>query len=568
MLCGQIIRHEQALSKNRKDQDPALADSVAFYFFDKQRSSENTHGSALRALVTQLLHQNQDRPELIDLPLASKDFSSSGELTASPEGLRAILNLFAEKLGGATLILDGLDECDDANQLLDYLPDPAKVKVLMLGRPSVNLAGRFKDRIRTMRLPDDGNLRDIEVYVSPRITRLVADDELMLDGSVEETVEMIVGRSQSMFLWASLLVKHLESDMMSQEDRTELIHDMALFPELDLLYTRIIEKLLVWNTGRAARHNLQTLLRWLCIATRPLLVSEIRVALALQVGSATSKRRQVPNLERAIEWMTGSLVEITDGDTARFIHSSVLDYFLDATLPEAGQESGRQGNTFKVNRGLAHAEVAANCLSYLVHDAPRQRLHSVVSRPFGLKKVVDRYPLILYATHSWASHVSRAMESWSPESADKSDPANSSKMQLVTALERFLFDRHAVTSWVELAWSSGSGPFVDSLGSISWKLSLLKDATFGKATEAFSKDIDRLNRDWRKVLEVQPHEIWEPSITAFMKSPFFIQTDQAEVVSIAKTDYQLLSTKEPILIASNSSSNQSTVGMIKLWPST
>jgi hypothetical protein len=109
---------------------------------------------------------------------------------------------------------------------------------------------------------------------------------------------------------------------------------------------------------------------------------------------------------------------------------------------------------------------------------------------------------------------------------------------------------------------------VDSLGSISWKLSLLKDVAFGKAVEAFSNDIGRLNREWRKVLEAQPHEIWEPCITAFMKSPFLIQTDQAEVVSIAKTDYQLQSTKEPILIASNSSSNQSAVGMIKLWPST
>lgn len=553
-------------------QDGLPRGSVAYYFFDKQVAPQHDYTDAFRAIVTQLLHQNQDHPELMDLGFVAMDFSDSGQVTASKDDLKDLLSLLLLKIRESTLVLDGLDECND---LLGFMQDflsatsSTRTRVIFSSRPNIDYAKYAHSRIESLFLEENANLEDIKSFLLPEIEQLVENELLMPEDTIEEITCLIAEKSRSMFLWASLLVQHLKSELMTPEDRLEAINDMSLFPELDSLYARILQKLYSLNTNKAAR-NLKRLCEWLCVTARPITARELRAALAIQVGSATKASRKITRFEQSVVRMTGALVEISSDETVRFIHASVLEFFTGETgeygapLPE--------NNRFRIDVDAVHRFVAADCLSYLIHDGPREPLLSVIGSVVTVPKILAKYHFMLYATQFWAFHVFKALEGWTPSSntlVSKKDPAMAT---LIHSLDRFLSEPATVTGWTEAAWTFGLEPSLGELPSMTFKLSMLRDLPLGRMANDFAQDLKRLNTEWRHVLATSPWEIWEPSISAFMKSPFWVQSKEATVTSLSETAATLLppdksSMPEPIMVSSNCSSDGLEVGLVKVWPS-
>ncbi|KAJ3942040.1 uncharacterized protein N0V96_007529 [Colletotrichum fioriniae] len=317
VLCTQIIEDLLRASADRK-QDGVPGGSVVFYFFDKQTASERDYSDAFRAIITQLLHQNQDHPELMDLGFIIRDFSGSGQLNGSTEDLKALLSLILRKLREPTLVLDGLDECIDVHRFLqDILAVTAstKTRIIFSSRPNIDYHRYIHRGMESVFLEEEGNLQDIKSFLFPEINQLVQSELLILEDTAEEITCMIAEKSRSMFLWASLLVEHLKSEMMTPEDRLEVINDMSLFPELDSLYARILHKLHSLHKSRGSQRNLRRLFDWICVAARPLTARELREAIALRVGSATKASQRIKYFEQSIIRMTGSLVEVASDKT-------------------------------------------------------------------------------------------------------------------------------------------------------------------------------------------------------------------------------------------------------------
>jgi hypothetical protein len=72
-----------------------------------------------------------------------------------------------------------------------------------------------------------------------------------------------------------------------------------------------------------------------------------------------------------------------------------------------------------------------------------------------------------------------------------------------------------------------------------------------------------LNDSWADVLRSTPNEIWEPSVSAFIKSPFWMAVAGAKLTPLVS---KLGDANKFICVKSQVSSSGLEVCVIKVWP--
>jgi len=145
---------------------------------------------------------------------------------------------------------------------------------------------------------------------------------------------------------------------------------------------------------------------------------------------------------------------------------------------------------------------------------------------------------------------------------------------LFQILRQFITTESAVTTWIESSWLFDCPPTVlNSINRLHKYPTICEDQhTFRELVQSFSNELIALNRYWADTLRKNPNEIWEPSITAYVKSNFWMNTDLAEVRTFEppeppSTNGGLLNHVPFVLIASQPSLCGSKVGTIRVWPS-
>ncbi|KAI9151335.1 Heterokaryon incompatibility protein [Paramyrothecium foliicola] len=563
VLCATIIEHLLSRSTKHPNVNKALPNTevIGFFFFDKQSSETGSPQAAFRAIVAQIFHSSRNLNDLIDLALLLRDSTGSGQTIASDEEIINLLSLYLYKLDESTLVFDGLDECSDAHGFLRILKrstSRSRTKVLISSRPNITIEDIFGDNAKTKVLQEDANSQDIEKYLQSELQDLAQREKLVLDESIESLGHRIARRSHSMFLWAYLMVQYLDSDFLTPQDRMDAIEEVNLFEELNEFYTKILGELFLRCVGKRARNNLQRLFRWVSLAARQLTVSEIRSALAIQAGLPTKKSRYMTRVQETICKMSGALIEVSSDHNVRFIHTSVLEFFL-GSQAATHAASSEIHDTFGIDAPSVHAALAQDLLSYMLHDIPHEPLVVAFShepRPVELQK---RFPLLLYSTQFWAYHAARCM--------------NELITRHGTLLRQFLHDfisnKRAVTAWAEAAWSFGLEP---SLGELSERINAgALDGSDALLHElpTFVGDLEALNKRWGHALSNEPRLIWQPSIPAFQKSKFWVDTNDSTTIALdGNREHPVNSNtaSDPITIASRISEDGIHVGIIKLWP--
>lgn len=555
------MRHEGGLKSDAPKQE------VYFYFFDKQRPLTNLPGAAFRAIATQILHSWQELNDFVDLAIFLKGRGGSGQNTASDDEVRNLLSCYLEKLDGSRLVLDGLDECSDPQALLSQLQRvtaKSRTHVMLWTRPSVTVECQLGTTKRQISLNELSNYNDIISYIQPEMQKLMREEKIILD-QLEEVSCGLAMRSNSMFLWASLMISYLNSDFLTPQDRTDAIEEFSLFEELEQLYDKILRQLYQRCRGAKGRINLQRLFNILSTTFRPLTSSELRCAMAIHIGSPTKRSGYITNFESTVVKMSGALAEVGKDRTVRFVHASVFEFFTQPGAEAAASERPAQ-RIISVNLQSSHGSLAAECLSYLLYDVPNQPLKQTFSSRPQMSAVLKRFPLTFYATQFWALHVERYL---SDQFQICAKPGGSLTAALVRILATFLRDPLAVTIWTELAWTFR---IELDLGNLSQQLKATEtvESDIPSSLAAFSKDLRRLNTDWGHVLRESPGEIWQPSIPAFLKSPFWVGTKATTVLDLdCNTAAPVDADVQPdsICVASQTSADGLEVGVIKIWPS-
>jgi hypothetical protein len=207
-----------------------------------------------------------------------------------------------------------------------------------------------------------------------------------------------------------------------------------------------------------------------------------------------------PKFETTVAKMSGALLEISNEGTVRFIHLSVLGFLTGAMESPTGIHGAEPPPLVIVPQTL-HCSLSTECISYLLHSLADRYIGGSYRLKLDSMELLRKHPMSLYATQFWASHAYEALASTHTALNSTGLPVQA----LVDRVTNFISNKRAITAWTEACWTLGSPP---NQGGLSDEA--------GELISLFSRDLGRMNQQWGSVLQDAPHQLWEPSIPAFM----------------------------------------------------
>lgn len=544
---------------------------------------------AFRAILTQTLHTYRDNNEDIDAACLMMYHGSSGQKSATAEEILTLLNWYLRRHQNAILVFDGLDELDDPKEFVRCLriavsqfdlsrtetqttssdsfavpkgvpnTEVSNPAVVIFTRPSVVLPRQFLRQSQSLPLRNDQNLAAIEAYLLHVLEQLVEDDLLLPDEDMHSLARNVATHADGMFLWARLLEGYLGAEGLSLQERQDALNNLVYFQGLDNLYDAILNRLQK-TLPPEVRVKVKKAFQWTDGAKRPLYIDEFDEAIALP-ADATSRNSRVPNLRQAITRISGALLEIAADDSICFIHSSLSEYLRNSR--RADSKMNRQ-HDFHLQPREMQLYLGACCVSYLTYRLPLEPLGGSSSVTADPQIQSKRFPFLPYVLAFWDLHVSSAMKMTSL------GYAFAETHHLVAGVHHFLLNKKAVMTWIEASWLFHVRPqvnkVVEAAGSISFSPNTSRSVAksirdFVYDVRDFSRDLDRLDRNWRHVLSKTPNEIWEPSILSICESRFWLSTEDASCTSVKSSG---VPNSRVISLESKASSDGSEVGLVSL----
>ncbi|KAM4066694.1 ankyrin repeats (3 copies) domain-containing protein [Hirsutella rhossiliensis] len=296
------------------------------------------------------------------------------------------------------LFVDALDECGEEGavdlvqefeSLLQGLPTGLQFHICFTCRHYPILALNCELKICV----EDRNKSDISTYVEARLAKFDAPTRSAISN-------LVTTRASGIFMWAHLVVKRVLKLEREGEGFKRIEEAVYAIPQgLDELYRNLVGSM----NDRLASLKL---IQWICFATRPLSLDELRWAMAAdadcphkslhQCQSAADYAKDSGMMERKVKTLSCGLAEVVESSNAQvvqFIHQSVKDFFVDKGL------SALDGNlrTIETETGVAHYRMSRTCIRYLAMEEVAQ---SIASN----HHLEAEFPLLRYATMSWIAH--------------------------------------------------------------------------------------------------------------------------------------------------------------------
>jgi hypothetical protein len=552
------------LIEDLEDSSPSDG-GVLFYHFAVERRDYCSPYYALRAVLVQLLHKFRWHKEVIDRISVLMESDSSGQVTASDQDIYAALSLVLEGFQNIILVLDGLDECEDPTaflQLIKELCASTPTKALILGRPNVELPMRFQHLL--IYLPETSNMEDIKAYLEPQILLLKDRRLIPEEVALAKVVNALTTRAEGIFLWAWLMIQYLSCRVLSPKERVAAIFESIPIEGLDNMYEKILR---VLDRGYAnEKASVRRIFEFIAICFRPVLATELQVALAITPGKVTESTSFIVEFEESVPIICGAVVEIQRDGSVRFIHSSFRDFLISSS-------DSTYRRSFTVDERAAHIRCATTCLSYLIYDLPSSPLSATPSMS-SAKDLKVAFPFIEYA-QQWVKHAASGFRN---ETASQEEVDAGLYDEFYSILAKFINRPLTVTVWIEASRRYGLSPSLQSLIALrsdqnsSAKSAPLLESGNLVATllEELDTELERLNNEWGHLLEKDPSAIWKPSITAFSRSSYWFQTRDTIVSSLLPLDavgsYRN-GTSRSVLVLSQLSSDEGEMGIVLVLPS-
>ena len=261
------------------------------------------------------------------------------------------------------IILDGLDECGDHRSVLQVILAAVNrynlpFSFLIASRPEQKIREAFDEFtmfLITMRLVLDNKYfpdEDIRTFLMSRfrdIKQRHPSHSTLPSWPSELDIERLVQKSSGQFIYASTVIKFIDSHRHWPPDRLNIIFGIlprgktTPFAEMDALYSLIL-------TQTAASDNVEKIL-------------DIFTVLLFLRTSHTEWKRTVPFLESFLSYRTGevftilsdlhSIISVPSQDqqdmALEFFHASLGDFLTDRS---------RCGDAFFLDPGISHRKIA------------------------------------------------------------------------------------------------------------------------------------------------------------------------------------------------------------------
>ncbi|KAJ4175645.1 hypothetical protein NW767_015718, partial [Fusarium falciforme] len=376
---------------------------LSFFFHGRGSELQKTPLGLFRSLFHQLLRQVPEA--LTDLVATFQQRCESigkpgKQWQWHPRELQRFLESSLRKALEARtvwLFVDALDECGEENavNLAEYFKSllprltssglkQSRICFTCRHYPILDLDGVFEVCV------EKENRKDISTFVQDKLSSI--------RGPTSSTIrDLVTNRANGVFMWAWLMVKQVLDLERKGAGLKKIEAEIRSVPqELDTLYRKLI---------RAMSPDSLKLMQWICFATRPLSLDELRWALVIEADcphqslyecqSAGDYTSDDERMQRRVQTLSRGLAEVTsDGKVVQFIHQSVKDFFVEKGL-SALDESAKPD--FVV--GIAHHRLSRTCVRYLaMEEIGRSASHE-------RSDMISDFPFLYYATASWVAHM-------------------------------------------------------------------------------------------------------------------------------------------------------------------
>ncbi|KAJ7726451.1 ankyrin repeat-containing domain protein [Mycena maculata] len=383
VLCSTVIR-DVCMAADGK------SSAVAYFYFDFTDDKCQRPDIMLQSIVFQLS------------ALSSPPYKALGQLHNTLSGvpprhedLLKVLDEVLSELGRCYVILDALDECNEADfhRLVDFIktplgrPNERPLHLLFTSQPRQIFMEEFHD-LTLVELESGATENDIRSFVESGVSHLKS-----WATQAEQVTEQVVQKSSGMFRLATCLLKELD-DCWWEETLNALPSD--LYGIYDRFLKRVPSKRLIY---------VQAIFRWLLFAAHPVTLNELADAIAFNFSDPVQfiydPRRRKDNTSAIFKWLDG-LILIKDHDyswhpepepekSVALAHASVQDYILSKQFTDkfaAGQD---------FTAHPSHKFLAQSCVHYLLYFSDTE--HPLNSETF------PNYPLSMYAAKYWFHHL-------------------------------------------------------------------------------------------------------------------------------------------------------------------
>ncbi|KAI0523866.1 WD40 repeat-like protein [Xylaria bambusicola] len=274
-------------------------------------------------------------------------------------------------------VIDALDECPRDSlvslvQMLARVNPNIPLKIFLSSRPESRIQQIFEhENIRYIKFQtgQGESLRDIGAY-------LLSWPKLREEGDSQPLVDLILQKSDGIFLWAALIMDRLE-DCYSIEDMESVVKGVP--SEMNDFYADIVDKIEQSTNADLAK----CILKWIVSAPEPLSVDELREAVKLDI-----KRTLLASGSHiALSQICRNLVLVNEDGHVQLMHQTVKTYITS------------KDSNFYISKRQAHEDIALICLTYLngpdfqPRNSRRTQSSNVTSAAF------DRYTIRNFAYH-------------------------------------------------------------------------------------------------------------------------------------------------------------------------
>lgn len=281
-------------------------------------------------------------------------------------------------------VIDGLDESDSPNALLDLLRGISNsrvpIRLLAVGRKLQSLVLSFNSLSESIsvKIVETGYRKqvseDIDMVVEKKLKLLSVSDELK-----QRVTQSIIDRAKGNFLWVQFVLEEI-INCRSEDAIQGILNEVP--DDMNRLYKRM-ELSLLNDLQENDRRLATVLFEWVICAQRSLTLKELSLAISPEFS-------KLLNLERTIGDVCGQFIFVEGAGRVRIMHQTARDYLIETS------------DVFSVDPPRAHAQLLIKTLSALQDPQLRIKLAQ------GQRTLRSMNPFVFYAATSWIYHLQHA----------------------------------------------------------------------------------------------------------------------------------------------------------------
>ncbi|MCJ1245285.1 hypothetical protein MMC30_002488 [Trapelia coarctata] len=359
---------------------------IGYIYCSYKEHRSQTSTSLIGSLLQQIV-QRRRAPLSSEITAYYEEFSDIGKGPTLNQ-MCHLLETEIQRLNRAFVVIDALDECDEATReaLISYLLKLSPKFRLLITSRHMPMTSHEIDLRGLKCLEIRASDSDIRKYLEHRIARHVQDDTELK----ETIVQTIMAKAQGMFLLAQLQMDSLAR----KRTKSGVREAVPRLPEsLDGIYNEAIERIRRRDEEEVQLAN--KILSWITHSMRPLKVKELLYTLTTASGIRWLDEEALPYEDDLVAVCAGLVYIEQQSGIIGLVHSSTQEYF---------RRFGR------VLFPTAHKEITLACLGYMQAIADTYFWTGLWISDDQHNDEANQYAFLQYAAPFWAQHAMAASD--------------------------------------------------------------------------------------------------------------------------------------------------------------